>query len=176
MIEQLPSPSDKILAFKLSGKLHDADYKTFVPAIDAAAGTGKVRLLAQFHDFHGWDMHALWDDIKFATTHCTKFERIALVQGDDKTSNNIFQLAVNKDGIIRGNYYDGLLDSTTEVYGSVDKKTQRAAWTIGKKKDRVFEAGVYNLTQSECPCLVHIGTQKTDQMLLVRVEQPKTDK
>ena len=100
----------------------------------------------------------------------------ALVQGDDKTSNNIFQLAVNKEGIIRGNFYDGLMDTTTEVYGSVDKKTQRAAWTIGKKKDRVFEAGIYNLTQPECPCLVHIGTQKTDQMLLVRVEQPKSDK
>jgi hypothetical protein len=97
----------------------------------------------------------------------------ALVQGDDKTSNNIFQLAVNKDGIIRGNYYDGLLDATTEVYGSIDKQTQRAAWTIGKKKDRVFEAGVYNLAQSQCPCLVHLGTQSTTQMMLVRVEQPK---
>lgn len=79
MIEPIPSPSDKILAFKLSGKLHDEDYKTFVPAVDAAAENGKVRMLAQFHDFHGWDARALWDDIKFATTHCTKFDRIALV-------------------------------------------------------------------------------------------------
>jgi hypothetical protein len=97
----------------------------------------------------------------------------ALVQGDEKTSNNIFQLAVNKDGIIRGNYYDGLTDTTTEVYGSVDKRVQRAAWTIGKKKDRVFEAGMSNLTQLQCPCLVHVGTQTTDQLMLVRVEQPK---
>jgi hypothetical protein len=97
----------------------------------------------------------------------------ALVQGDEKTSNNIFQLAVNQDGVIRGNYYDGLMDTTTDVYGSVDKKTQRAAWTIGKKADRVFEAGIYNLTQSQCPCLLHLGTQSTSQLLLVRVEQPK---
>jgi hypothetical protein len=80
MIETLPSPSDKVLAFKLSGKLHDEDYKTFVPAVDKAiAEDGKVRMLAQFHDFHGWDAHALWDDTKFAMTHCTKIERIALV-------------------------------------------------------------------------------------------------
>jgi len=97
----------------------------------------------------------------------------ALVQGDEKTSNNIFQLALNKDGVIRGNYYDGLMDSNTEVFGSVDKKTQRAAWTVGKKKDRVFEAGIYNLTQPQCPCLIHIGTQSTSQMMLVRMEQPK---
>jgi SpoIIAA-like len=80
MIEKLPQSTDKILGFKMSGKLHDEDYKTFVPVIDAAvAKGGKIRLLAQFHDFHGWDMHALWDDIKFSTTHCTAMERIALV-------------------------------------------------------------------------------------------------
>ncbi len=80
MIEQLPTNAPGLLGFKLSGKLHDADYKTFVPAIDAVlAKEGKVRLLAQFHDFHGWDLPALWDDIKFSTTHCTKLERIALV-------------------------------------------------------------------------------------------------
>jgi hypothetical protein len=68
------------------------------------------------------------------------------------------------------------MDTTTEVYGSVDKKTQRAAWTIGKKKDRVFDAGVYNLTQSEAPVLVHFGADKTQQLLLVRMEQPKDAK
>ena len=71
MIEQLPRASTKVLGFKLSGKLHDEDYKSFVPLVDKAiAEQGKVRMLAMFHDFHGWDMHALWDDIKFSTTHC----------------------------------------------------------------------------------------------------------
>ena len=79
MIESLPSPSAHVLGFKISGKLHDEDYKTFVPAIDAASGTGKLRVFAQFQDFQGWDMHALWDDIKFATTHCRSIERVALV-------------------------------------------------------------------------------------------------
>ncbi len=80
MIEQLPESTGKVLGFRMSGKLHDEDYKTFTPLIDAvAAKEGKVRLLAQFHDFQGWDLHALWDDIKFSTTHCTKIERIALV-------------------------------------------------------------------------------------------------
>jgi hypothetical protein len=84
MIEQLETGSPKIVGFKLSGKLHDEDYKKFTPAIDEAIKSqGKVRLLAQFHDFHGWDMHALWDDIKFSTEHCTKIDRIALV-GENK--------------------------------------------------------------------------------------------
>jgi hypothetical protein len=84
MIEQLPAKSEKVLAFRLSGKLHDKDYENFVPLIDVAvAKAGKVRILAQFHDFQGWDLHALWDDIKFSTTHCLQIERIALV-GDKK--------------------------------------------------------------------------------------------
>ena len=80
MIEKLNSPLENVVAFRLSGKLHDEDYKTFVPQVDEAiAPDGKVRMLAQFHDFQGWDTHALWDDIKFATTHCTKIEKLALV-------------------------------------------------------------------------------------------------
>ena len=80
MIEQLPHRSDKVLGFKMSGKLHDEDYKKFVPLIDEAIlQLGKVRLLAHFHEFHGWDAHAVWDDIKFSATHCTTIESIALV-------------------------------------------------------------------------------------------------
>jgi hypothetical protein len=45
----------------------------------AIAKDGKVLILAQLHDYQGWDAYALWDDIKFSTTHCTKIERIALV-------------------------------------------------------------------------------------------------
>ena len=98
----------------------------------------------------------------------------SLVQGDETTSNNLFQLAMNKQGIIRGNYYDGLMDTTTPVYGSVDKKNQRAAWTIGKKNDRVFETGIYNLTKPESPVLVHFGGDKTQQWLLVRQQDQQS--
>jgi hypothetical protein len=84
MITRHERSTDSILGFTLSGKLHDEDYKQFVPAVDAAiAARGRVRLLAHFVDFHGWDMHALWDDIKFSTTHCNKMDRIALV-GDKR--------------------------------------------------------------------------------------------
>ena len=80
MIRQISRDSDKVMAFELSGKLHDDDYKSFVPLVDAAiAAQGKIRMLVHFHDFHGWDMHALWDDTKFAATHCTTIERIAIV-------------------------------------------------------------------------------------------------
>src|SRR5262249_13604088 len=68
------------VGFRMNGKLRDEDYKQFVPLVDAEiAKEGKVNLLAQFHDFQGWEAKALWDDIKFSTTHCTKIKKIALV-------------------------------------------------------------------------------------------------
>jgi len=80
MITQLPRSSGKNLGFKMSGKLHDDDYKHFLPVIESAIKThGKVRLLAHFEDFHGWDLKALWDDTVFSTKHCGDVEKIALV-------------------------------------------------------------------------------------------------
>lgn len=84
MIELLTGLPAHTVGFKLSGKLHDEDYKKFVPLVDAElTAASKVNVLAQFHDFHGWDLHALWDDIKFSTTHCAKIKRVAIV--GDKT-------------------------------------------------------------------------------------------
>ena len=80
MIEMLTGLPAHTVGFQLSGKLHDADYQQFVPLVDAeVAKEGKVNVLAQFHDFHGRGAKALWDDVKFSTTHCTRINRIALV-------------------------------------------------------------------------------------------------
>lgn len=100
----------------------------------------------------------------------------ALVQGTEQSSDNLFQLAVNQAGVIRGNYYDGMMDQTTPISGTVDKKSQRAAWMIGSKKERVFEAGLENLTKDETTVLVHMGKDHTEQMLLVRMKKPDGSK
>jgi hypothetical protein len=97
----------------------------------------------------------------------------AMVQGDEKDANNIFQIAINKDGVIRGNYYNALTDTTVPLYGSVDKKTQRAAWIVGEKKETVYETGVGNLAQPETSMLVHFGKERTQQWTLVRMEPPE---
>ena len=84
MIEQLETGSPKIIGFKLSGKVHDEDYKTLVPAVETSlAAEGNGCLFVQMEDFHGWDLQAAWDDIKFGAKHYSDFERIAMV-GDRK--------------------------------------------------------------------------------------------
>jgi len=97
----------------------------------------------------------------------------AMVSGEETTSNNIFQLAINKAGVIRGNYYNALTDSAEPVTGSVDKKTQRAAWTVGEKKSPVYEAGILNLTNEQTTMMVHYGKERSQQATLFRIEKPE---
>jgi hypothetical protein len=96
----------------------------------------------------------------------------AMVQGEEKTSNHIFQLSVNKSGVIRGTYYDAVADTNAAVTGSVDKKSQRAVWTVGDRKTPVFEAGIANLTRDETTMIVHYDKERSVQFSLVRVENP----
>ena len=84
MIETIETGSPKVVGFKLCGKLHDEDYKQFLPKMETIlTAEGKVRLFIQLEDFHGWDLHAAWDDFRFNLKHYSDFQRIAMV-GDRK--------------------------------------------------------------------------------------------
>lgn len=98
----------------------------------------------------------------------------ALTKPEQTQSAVSIQLAVNKDGIIRGNYTDTNSDKTQLIQGSVDKQTQRAVFTVGDDKTHLIETGLYNLTKDEAPCLLHFGSDRTEQWLLVRLQEPES--
>lgn len=97
----------------------------------------------------------------------------AVVAGDETKFNRILQLAVNKEGIIRGNLSDKLTNQVTPIEGSVDKETQRVAFRPTKNKAMVAECGLYNLTQDALTILVHLGKDQTETRKLIRLEQPE---
>jgi hypothetical protein len=70
----------KILAVKLTGKLTKEDYEQLLPEVERLVKEhGKLRMLVQMRDFHGWTAGALWQDIKFDLKHFRDIERLALV-------------------------------------------------------------------------------------------------
>ena len=74
----------KILEVQVAGKLTGRDYRRFVPEFERVIKQhGKVRILFDMAEFHGWNMAALWDDIKFDLKHFAAIERLAMV-GDKK--------------------------------------------------------------------------------------------
>ena len=99
-----------------------------------------------------------------------------MVPGERTDSNDLFQLAVNKAGTIRDNFYNVLTNSTLPVYGAVDKDTQRAAWTVGDQKEPINEVGFANLTKAETTMMVHFGQARSQQWTLIRTDPPPADK
>ena len=70
----------KVLEIQLTGKLAKQDYEHFVPAVERLVKDhGKIRLLVEMHDFHGWTAGALWRDFDFEAKHFSDIERMAIV-------------------------------------------------------------------------------------------------
>lgn len=70
----------KILVVRVTGRLDKEDYEKFTPDVEQLiAQHGKIRVLLETHDFHGWTAGALWEDIKFDAKHFSDIERLAIV-------------------------------------------------------------------------------------------------
>jgi len=83
-IQLTEKSAKKVLAVRVSGKVAKEDYEHFVPEFERLVKEhGKVRVLFEMVDFHGWDAGALWEDLKFDFKHFTDIQRIAMV-GDKK--------------------------------------------------------------------------------------------
>lgn len=74
----------KLLHVEVTGKLTKEAYATFTPVVDEQIKEhGKLRILFEMHDFHGWTAGALWEDMKFDFQHWKDIERLAIV-GESK--------------------------------------------------------------------------------------------
>ena len=96
-----------------------------------------------------------------------------LVQNDQESPHYVVQFAVNKSGAIAGNHTDLVSGTNSPIHGAVNKKSQRIAWMAGDNKNTVGEMGLFNMTHDEVPVLIHMGQDKTQQWLLVRLKQPE---
>jgi hypothetical protein len=97
----------------------------------------------------------------------------AMVDSGQTTSDDIFQLAVNAQGVLRGNYNNLKDNSVVPVAGAVDPKAQRAAWTIGGDQTPIYEAGIANLTTDKATMLIHSGADQPRQFTLIRLPEPQ---
>ena len=88
-------------------------------------------------------------------------------------TDKVVQLAINKQGVIRGNFQDLLTEKVTPVAGAVDKKTQRVAMKLEGNDSVVVETGLYNLTNDEVPVLVHFGPERVEDRILIRLQPPE---
>lgn len=124
MFQEIPVSEKNIFAFRVSGKLTDDDYKSFLPRLDALIQEhGKLSLLFELDNFKGWDLDAAWDDLKYGREHEGDFERIAVV-GEKHWHRWIVELA-------------DLLTSTDIRF--FDRDDRQLAWDWLREGDKVLE-------------------------------------
>jgi hypothetical protein len=89
--------------------------------------------------------------------------------------NMLVQLAVTKDGVISGTMLNEATGATFDIAGSVDKETQRAAWTYVDETGQkiAMETSVFNLTQPESTALLQNGPNDMKVVELVRLDAPE---
>ncbi len=79
-IQLQSGPDGKILEVHTTGKLAKEDYQHFAPEAERFIKEhGKIRVLFEMTDFHGWKPGAIWEDIKFDAKHFSDIERLAMI-------------------------------------------------------------------------------------------------
>ncbi|MFM7737853.1 MAG: mu-protocadherin- cell-suface protein, partial [Planctomycetota bacterium] len=73
------------------------------------------------------------------------------------------------------NFHNQETDEVTPVVGSVNKENQRVALKLQGNDKLLVETGLYNLTNDECPVLVHYSPEEQEQLTLIRLHQPSED-
>lgn len=79
-VEMWKKADSNLITVHVEDKLEEEDYEKFVPEIDkAVAEHGKIKVLFEMDDFHGWKAGALWKDLKFDLKHFDDIEKVAFV-------------------------------------------------------------------------------------------------
>ena len=95
---------------------------------------------------------------------------------DERSGERSLQLAVTREGVIGGTYYNTGNGHVHPVSGMVDSRTQRAAWAFadGEHPKIVFETSLFNLTKDQATMMVLFGPKADEAEVwnLIRMEEP----
>jgi hypothetical protein len=111
-----------------------------------------------------------------ASTPSEKWEPLgvySLLEPGQSKSTTLFQLAINKDGVVRGNYMNEITSEKAQIHGALDKKTQRISWTVGENPSTVFSSDLSDLIKDKGKVVVQFGPDNSQQMAFKRESKPK---
>jgi len=90
----------------------------------------------------------------------------------DAAQGHVYQqLAVSKQGELKGNYYDSITNTTQPVSGSIDRETRKASWKVGGKGGATFETTLDALMKTPSDVTMKSGGAE-HEWELVQVQKP----
>jgi hypothetical protein len=70
MFQMLPESSGRLVAVRVTGKLTKEDMVSVAPPVEEKIReNGKVDLLCDMTDLHGWSLGGFWAELKFDAKH-----------------------------------------------------------------------------------------------------------
>jgi hypothetical protein len=82
MFQMLPECSGRLVALRVAGKLTKEDMVSVAPPLEEKIReNGKVDLLCDMTDLHGWSLGGFWAEVKFDAKHAKDFRRVAVITG-----------------------------------------------------------------------------------------------
>ena len=118
MIETIPGLPDGVLGFNARGAVTAKDYETvIIPAVEAQfARKKKVRFLYHLGpEFTGFEVAAMWDDVRLGLTHFTGWEKMAVVTDVAWIRVTIEAFGLAMPGRVRVFHENGLAEATKWV-------------------------------------------------------------
>src|SRR5258707_10565639 len=80
MFQMLPESSGRLVALRVAGKLTKEDMVSVAPPVEEKIReNGKVDLLCDMTDLHGWSLGGFWAELKFDAKHAKDFRRGAVL-------------------------------------------------------------------------------------------------
>jgi hypothetical protein len=92
-----------------------------------------------------------------------------------REEDRMLQLAVNRQVVLSGTYYNNANNGAHPLVGMVDQRSHKAAWYFaeGTNDQLVFETSVENLTEPQSTMMVHFAPGSAGIRQLVRLERPE---
>jgi hypothetical protein len=96
--------------------------------------------------------------------------RFSLMLGPGDNSTRMLDLSVDRFGRIRGSYYDMVSDTSHNVAGIIDQRSQYAQWSLESNRGLTFYTPLGEMMQPQGLVFVQLPSGERQQWQLVRMD------
>lgn len=95
----------------------------------------------------------------------------ALRSAKEPQANLVLQMAVNREGVLRGSQFHTGTQTAENVTGAVDKQSLLAVWRVGEDRQTAFETTLGDLTKIEGGLTLRFSDGRREDWKLIQISR-----